>query len=221
MNNFLTNELLDLDQTISRNLFNSIKYPWQALPLIQDFVIKIGNLLPGENYEKIKDNVWVAKNSKISDNCRILGPAIVDENAEIRFGVFIRGAVIVGQNNVVGNSSELKNCILFNNVHTPHFNYIGDSILGYKTHLGAGVILSNVRSDRKEVVINYEDKKFNSGLKKFGSVLGDGVEVGCNAVLNPGTLVGRNSIIYPLSMVRKVVKKESIHKNNGEIVKII
>lgn len=213
---------LDLSQSISKDIFKNCEFPWEAIPLIKEFVINLGKSLPKENFEEIKENVWISKNNvKIYPSAHIDGPAIIDENAEIRHCAFIRGSVIIGKNCVVGNSTELKNVILFNNVQVPHFNYVGDSILGYKSHLGAGAITSNVKSDRSLVTIKHGSAKIETNLKKFGAILGDYVEVGCNAVLNPGTIIGRNSSIYPTTMVRGIIEENTIVKNTGEKVKKI
>lgn len=213
---------LDLSQSISKNIFKNCEFPWEAIPLIKEFVINLGKSLPKENFEEIKENVWVSKNNvKIYPSAHIDGPAIIDENAEIRHCAFIRGSVIIGKNCVVGNSTELKNVILFNNVQVPHFNYVGDSILGYKSHLGAGAITSNVKSDRSLVTIKRGSTKIETNLKKFGAILGDYVEVGCNAVLNPGTIIGRNSSVYPTTMIRGIIEENTIVKNTGEKVKKI
>lgn len=213
---------LDLSQSISKEIFKNCKFPWEAIPLIKEFVINLGKSLPKENFEEIKENVWVSKNNvKIYPSAHIDGPAIIDENAEIRHCAFIRGSVIIGKNCVVGNSTELKNVILFNNVQVPHFNYVGDSILGYKSHLGAGAITSNVKSDRSLVTIKHSGAKIETNLKKFGAILGDYVEVGCNAVLNPGTIIGRNSSVYPTTMIRGIIEENTIVKNTGEKVKKI
>ena len=213
---------LDLSQSISKDLFKDCKFPWEAIPLIKEFIISLGKSLPKESFEEIKENVWVSKNNvKIYPSAHIDGPAIIDENAEIRHCAFIRGSVIIGKNCVVGNSTELKNVILFNNVQVPHFNYVGDSILGYKSHLGAGAITSNVKSDRSLVTIKHGDIKIDTGLKKFGAIIGDYVEIGCNAVLNPGTIIGRNSSVYPTTMVRGIIEENTILKNTGEKIKKI
>ena len=213
---------LDLSQSISKDLFKDCKFPWEAIPLIKDFIINLGKSLPKGSFEEIKENVWVSKNNvEIYPSAHIDGPAIIDENAEIRHCAFIRGSVIIGKNCVVGNSTELKNVILFNNVQVPHFNYVGDSILGYKSHLGAGAITSNVKSDRSLVTIKYGDTKIDTGLKKFGAIIGDYVEIGCNTVLNPGTIIGRNSSVYPTTMVRGIIEENTILKNTGEKIKKI
>lgn len=210
--------LYDLDETIAKELFTDKTYPWEVLPLIHDFIIQLGQSLPKDKFDCIGENVWIAKSAKVYPSAYINGPAIIDEEAEIRHGAFIRGNAIVGKNAVVGNSTELKNVVLFNRVQVPHYNYVGDSILGFKAHMGAGSITSNVKSDKTLVVVN-EEEKIETGLKKFGAMLGDGVEVGCNSVLNPGTVIGRNSNIYPISSVRGFVPSNSIYKEKGNIVK--
>lgn len=210
--------LYDLDETIAKELFNGKTYPWEVLPLIHDFIIRLGQTLPEDKFDCIKENVWVAKSATVYPSAYINGPAIIDEEAEVRHGAFIRGNAIVGKKAVVGNSTELKNVVLFNRVQVPHYNYVGDSILGFKAHMGAGSITSNVKSDKTLVVVK-EEEKIETGLKKFGAMLGDGVEVGCNSVLNPGTVIGRNSNIYPISSVRGFIPSDSIYKEKGNIVK--
>ncbi len=212
------NDLYDLSQTIAKDIFKGSTYPWEVLPKIGDFIIELGNTLNKDEYNLVGDNVWIAKSAKIAPTAFIAGPTIIGKNAEIRHCAFIRGKAIVGENTVVGNSTELKNVILFNNVQVPHYNYVGDSILGYKSHLGAGSIISNVKSDKKLVVIKYLDEKIETNLKKVGAMIGDNVEVGCGSVLNPGTIIGKNSNIYPLSSVRGVVPENSIYKNQNEII---
>ncbi|MBD5519981.1 MAG: UDP-N-acetylglucosamine pyrophosphorylase [Lachnospiraceae bacterium] len=211
-------ELYTLDETIAKDIFESVTYPWEVLPKISEFIIKLGNTLPEEKYEKREGNVWIAKSAKVYPSAYIGGPAIIDEDAEIRHCAFIRGNAIVGKGAVVGNSTELKNVILFNKVQVPHYNYVGDSILGYKAHMGAGSITSNVKSDKTLVVVKAETEHYETGLKKFGAMLGDNVEVGCNSVLNPGTIIGKNTNIYPVSRVRGVIAPNSIYKNQDEIV---
>ncbi len=219
MSEKLTNAfLLNLNETIAAELFEGTTYPWEVLSKIGDGIHKIGeNLLP-EEYDKREDNVWISKSAKIAPTAFISGPAIIGKDAEIRHCAYIRGNAIVGEGAVVGNSTELKNVILFNKVQVPHYNYVGDSILGYKAHMGAGAITSNVKSDKTKVTVQSEEHKHETGLKKFGAILGDNVEVGCNSVLNPGTVVGRNANIYPLSMVRGFVPEASIYKKAGEVV---
>ena len=210
--------LYNLDETIAKDIFNGCEYPWEVLPKIKDFIIKLGESLDKNEYEKIGENVWIAKSAKIAPTAYINGPAIIGKEAEVRHCAFIRGNAIVGQKAVVGNSTELKNVILFNNVQVPHYNYVGDSILGYKSHMGAGSITSNVKSDKKLVIVKNGNEKIETGLKKFGSMVGDNVEVGCGSILNPGSVIGRNTNIYTLSSVRGVVKPNSIYKNQNEIV---
>lgn len=210
--------LYNLNETIAKELLESITYPWEALTKIEKFIIEIGNKLDLDKYEKKGENIWIAKSAKVASTAYINGPAIIGEDAEIRHCAFIRGKAIVGNGAVVGNSTELKNVILFNKVQVPHYNYVGDSILGYKAHMGAGSITSNVKSDKKLVIVKSKDEEIETGLKKFGAMLGDYVEVGCNSVLNPGTVIGRNTNIYPLSSVRGVIPQKSIYKNKNEIV---
>jgi len=209
-----TTDLFDLQHSLAGEYLKEFQYPWQALKGIKDMILSIGETL-GENYNEIKPTVWIHKTAKIAPTASISGPCIIDAETEVRHCAYIRGSALVGENCVVGNSTELKNVILFDNVQVPHFNYVGDSILGYKAHLGAGVVTSNVKSDKGLVVVNGIETR----LKKFGAMLGDCVEVGCNAVLNPGTVIGRNSTIYPVSCVRGIVPENSIWKNSGVIVK--
>lgn len=208
----------DLSKTLAKELLESKTYPWEVLPCISDFIVKTGETLSEEEYEKRGDNIWIAKSAKVAPTVYINGPAIIGKDAEIRHCAFIRGNALVGEGAVVGNSTELKNVILFDKVQVPHYNYVGDSILGYKSHMGAGSITSNVKSDKKLVVVKGKDQKIETGLKKFGAMLGDEVEVGCGSVLNPGTVVGSHSNIYPLSSVRGVVPANSIYKNKNEVV---
>lgn len=211
--------LYNLDETIAAPLFDGAVYPWELLPKIGAYIVELGNSLPEEKYEKRGENIWIAKSATVAPTAYINGPCIIDEEAEIRHCAFIRGNAIVGKGAVVGNSTELKNVILFNKVQVPHYNYVGDSILGFKAHMGAGSITSNVKSDKTLVVVKNGQEKIETGLKKFGAMLGDHVEVGCNSVLNPGTVIGRNSNVYPTSMVRGYVPEGSIYKKQGEIVK--
>lgn len=210
--------LYNLDETIAKDIFDGVTYPWEALPKIEEFIINFGKTLDKDEYEEKGENIWIAKSAKVAPTAYIAGPAIIGKNAEIRHCAFIRGKAIVGEGAVVGNSTELKNVILFNKVQVPHYNYVGDSILGYKSHMGAGSITSNVKSDKKLVVIKNKEEQIETGLKKFGAMLGDEVEVGCGSVLNPGTVIGKHTNIYPLSSVRGVVPKKSIYKNQNEIV---
>lgn len=209
--------LYTLEETIAKEVFTGLTYPWEALPKIKDFIISLGETLPEEKYERREGNIWIARSAKVFPSAYIGGPAIIDEEAEIRHCAFIRGSAIVGKGAVAGNSTELKNVILFNKVQVPHYNYVGDSILGFKAHMGAGSITSNVKSDKTLVVVKAGEETFETGLKKFGAMLGDNVEVGCNSVLNPGTVIGKNTNIYPTSMVRGVIPQGSIYKRQGEI----
>ena len=211
-------ENYSLDQTIAKDIFNGVTYPWEVLLKISSFILELGATLSEDEYEKRGENVWVAKSAKVAPTAFINGPAIIGKDAEVRHCAFIRGNAIVGEGAVVGNSTELKNVILFNKVQVPHYNYVGDSILGYKSHMGAGSITSNVKSDKKLVVVKAGEEKIETGMKKFGAMLGDEVEVGCGSVLNPGTVVGNHSNIYPLSSVRGFVPANSIYKKQGEVV---
>ncbi len=215
---YKTEDLLDLSKTIAAALFEGKTYPWEVLADIKDFIIELGNTLPEEEYEKRGENIWVARDATVFPSAYIGAPCIIDHGAEVRHGAFIRGSAIVGKNCVVGNSVELKNVVLFDNVQTPHYNYVGDSILGYKSHMGAGSITSNVKSDKTLVVVKNGDELIETGRKKFGAILGDFVEVGCNSVLNPGTVLGRNASVYPVSSVRGVVPENAIYKDKDNIV---
>lgn len=210
--------LYSLKETLATELLKKLEYPWEALPHIGDYIKELGEKLDPSVFEKKGDNIWVAKSAKVAPTACINGPAIIDEDAEVRHCAFIRGNAIVGKGAVVGNSTELKNVILFNKVQVPHYNYVGDSILGYKSHMGAGSITSNVKSNKTLVVVKGQNGSIETGLKKFGAMLGDEVEVGCNSVLNPGTVIGKQSNVYPLSSVRGVVPGGSIYKNKNEIV---
>ena len=218
LQNLKNKNLFNFDETIAADIFTDIDFPWDVLPKIKDFIIGLGKSLSEEDYDKKGDNIWIAKSADIAPTATINGPCIIGKDTEVRPGAFIRGNAIVGENCVVGNSTELKNVILFNNVQVPHYNYFGDSILGYKSHMGAGSITSNVKSDKSDVVIKYEGDKIATGLRKMGAILGNYVEVGCNSVLNPGTIIGSNTNIYPLSSVRGYIPKGSIYKNQGNIV---
>lgn len=211
-------ELLDLDKTIAAKLFEGKTYPWEALDGIKSFILELGETLSADEYDHPEEGVWIAKDAKIFPSAYIGAPCIIDHGAEVRHCAFIRGSAIVGKNAVVGNSTELKNVVLFDNVQVPHYNYVGDSILGYKAHMGAGSITSNVKSDKTLVTVHIPDTPIETGRKKFGAILGDNVEVGCNSVLNPGTVVGRCSNIYPVSCVRGVVPANSIYKAKDNIV---
>lgn len=215
---YTVKDLYNLDETIAAELFEGVVYPWEVLPQIGDYICKLGETLDPAEYEKRGENIWIAKSAKVAPTASINGPAIIGKGTEVRHCAFIRGNALVGEGCVVGNSTELKNVVLFNCVQVPHYNYVGDSILGYKSHMGAGSITSNVKSDKTLVTVNVNGEKVETGCKKFGAMLGDHVEVGCNSVLNPGTVIGRNSNIYPLSMVRGYVNANSIYKKQGEVV---
>jgi NDP-sugar pyrophosphorylase family protein len=210
--------LLDLSQTIASDLFRDLTYPWEALPKLKDFILRLGATLPEIEYEQRSENIWISRTAVVAPTASLAGPLIICAGAEIRHCAFIRGSAIIGQDAVVGNSTEVKNSLLFNKVQVPHYNYVGDSILGFKAHMGAGSITSNVKSDKTLVYVPFGGEHIETGLRKFGAVLGDFVEVGCNSVLNPGAVVGRNSSIYPLSSVRGVVPENSIYKARSEIV---
>lgn len=211
-------DLLDLNKTIAAPLFNGKLYPWEVLSEITDFIIALGNTLPENEYEKRNENVWVARDAEIFPSAYIGAPCIIDHGAQVRHCAFIRGSAIVGKNAVVGNSTELKNVVLFDGVQTPHYNYVGDSVLGYKAHMGAGSITSNVKSDKTLVVIKNGNELIETGRKKVGAILGDYVEIGCNSVLNPGTVLGRHSSVYPTSCVRGVIPENAIYKSKDNIV---
>ena len=217
MKDFTISNMLDLNETIAAELFEGKTYPWEVLPEIGDFIIKLGKTLDSSEYEEKGENVWIARSATVAPTASITGPAIIGRDAEVRHCAFIRGKAIVGEGAVVGNSTELKNVILFNKVQVPHYNYVGDSILGYKSHMGAGSITSNVKSDKKLVKVHTPEGDIETGIKKFGAMLGDEVEVGCGSVLNPGTVIGPHTNIYPLSSVRGVVPANSIYKKQGEV----
>ena len=213
-------KLFDLNRTAAKPLLENLTYPWEALPLIGDFILQLGAALSPDEYEQREENVWVAKSAKLYPNIYIAGPTIIGPDTEVRPGAFIRGNALIGAGCVVGNSTEIKNAILFDGAQAPHYNYIGDSILGYKAHTGAGAITSNLKQDHSSVTILAEGERIQTGMRKFGAILGDGAEVGCGSVLNPGTVVGRGARIYPLSMVRGFVPGFSIYKRAGEITAI-
>lgn len=218
MRELTVNELYDLNETIAKDIFDDVTYPWEVLPKIGDFIVELGKTLSKEEYDQVEENVWIAKSANVFPSAYIHGSAIIGKDAEVRHCAFIRGNAIVGEGAVVGNSTELKNVILFNKVQVPHYNYVGDSVLGYKAHMGAGSITSNVKSDKKLVVVKTPEGGIETGRKKFGAMLGDEVEVGCGTVLNPGSVVGRHTNIYPLSSVRGYVPAGSIYKRQGEVV---
>lgn len=217
MNNVKITDLYDLSHTRANEYLSQFTYPWEALKGISEFIISLGKTLPADEYDNPAENVWVHRTAVVFPSAYLGAPCIIGAKTEVRHGAFIRGSALVGENCVVGNSVELKNVILFDNVQTPHYNYVGDSILGYKSHMGAGSITSNVKSDKTNVVIKSGDEKLETGIKKIGAMLGDFVEVGCNSVLNPGTIVGRNTNIYPTSCVRGVIPSDSIYKTGGVI----
>jgi NDP-sugar pyrophosphorylase family protein len=214
-------DLYDLDHTLAKDYLLQFNYPWEALDGIKNMILELGPTLDPEEYEEVSEHVWVHKTASVFPSAYLGAPCIIGPRTEVRHCAFIRSSALVGADCVVGNSCELKNVILFDHVQTPHYNYVGDSILGYYAHMGAGSITSNVKSDKHPVVVHDSDENIDTGRKKFGAMLGDHVEVGCNSVLNPGTVIGRNSRVYPTSCVRRVVPADSIYKNNDEIVKQI
>lgn len=213
-----TKELLSLDKSLAGEFLSSFTYPWQALSSIKGLILEIGKGLPEDEYTSPAENVWIHKSATVAPTAYIGAPCIIGENTEVRHCAFIRGSALIGEGCVVGNSTEIKNAILFDNVQVPHYNYVGDSILGYKSHMGAGSVTSNVKSDKTLVVLRSEGERYETGLKKFGAILGDYVEVGCNSVLNPGTVIGKNTNIYPLSSVRGEIPADSIYKSAEKIV---
>lgn len=210
--------LYNIENTIAKDIFKNITYPWEILSKINKFIINLGKTLNTDEYEEVEDNIWIAKTAEIAKTAYINGPAIIDKEAEIRHCAFIRGNAIVGKGVVVGNSTELKNVILFDKVQVPHYNYVGDSILGYKSHMGAGSITSNVKSDKELIIIKNQEKTIETKIKKIGAMIGDEVEIGCGTVLNPGTIIGRNTNIYPLCSIRGVIPPNSIYKSKTEII---
>lgn len=215
-----TRELFDLSKTIAAPLLEKTEYPWEALPKIKAFIYELGSTLSPDVYDRVGECVWIAKSAKVAPTAYIDGPTIICENAEIRHCAYIRGSAIVGEGSIVGNSCEVKNSIIFDGVQTPHYNYVGDSILGHHSHMGAGSVTSNVKSDKTNVTVLADGEKVATGLRKFGAILGDGVEVGCNSVLCPGSVIGKNCTIYPLTRVRGYIKANSIHKGDKIVEKI-
>ena len=211
-------DLFDLTKTLAADWLAKVTYPWEILPDLANLICALGRTLPVDRFVPLRETVWIARSARIAESASIVGPCIIDENAEIRPSAFLRGAVLVGKEAVVGNSTELKNCILFDGVQVPHFNYVGDSILGHRAHLGAGAITSNVKSDKTPVTVRWSDQSFPTSRKKMGAMLGDGVEVGCNSVLNPGTIIGKNTTVYPLSSVRGVLPPDHIYKDAHHII---
>ncbi|MDD6175538.1 MAG: UDP-N-acetylglucosamine pyrophosphorylase [Firmicutes bacterium] len=218
MENLQIEALFDLSHTIAASLFSGCRYPWEVLPQIHDYILALGKTLPPEKFDSPAEHVWIAKSASVAPSASITGPCIIDENAEVRHCAFIRGSAIVGKNAVVGNSTELKNAVLFDCVQVPHYNYVGDSVLGYRAHMGAGSITSNVKSDKTPVEIGNFGSRIVTGMKKIGAMLGDGAEIGCSSVLNPGTVIGRHSTVYPTSCVRGVVEENCIYKGANAII---
>lgn len=218
---FRTDNYFDVTKTLAQYMFDGIEYPWEILPRIEAFILQLGPMLPADEYDQVKENVWIAKSATVAETASITGPCIIDSNAQIRHCAFIRGNAIIGKGAVVGNSCEIKNSILFDEVEAPHYNYVGDSILGYKSHLGAGAITSNIKNDKKNVVVKFPLGELETGLRKMGALVGDGVQVGCNTVLNPGTVIGKNTRIYPLNSVRGWIDENSIYKKEGAVSEII
>lgn len=210
--------ILNINKTISKELFKKTNYPWEALPYIRDYIITLGNNLDKDNYTEIEEHIWVGSNVEIDKLSTIIAPCIIDDNAIIRPGAYIRGNAIIGKNCVIGNSTEIKNSIIFDNCQLPHYNYVGDSILGYHVHLGAGTILSNLKNDGTNIGIKYKGKKVPTGMRKMGAVVGDNTEIGCNSVLYPGTIIGKNTNIYPLTRVRGIISSNSIVKDEFTVV---
>ena len=212
-------ELFDFSHTIAKELFEGIEYPFEILPKIKEFIVSVSKTLPKDEYTEITPGVFVANDAKISDKATILPPTIIGHGTEVRPGAFIRGSALIGDGAVIGNSTEIKNAIIFDGAQLPHYNYVGDSILGYKAHLGAGAVISNFKLDHSSVNVKMGDEKMNTGLRKFGALMADFAESGCNSVINPGTIIGRNTIIYPLTSVRGVVPESSIVRNDGTVIK--
>ena len=210
--------LFDLSRTVARDLFEGKRYPWEVLPEIREAILKLGPTLPEEEYEQVAPQVWVARDARVAPTAVLGGPLIVDHGAEIRHCAFIRGSAIVGRNAVVGNSTELKNCVLFDGVQVPHFNYVGDAVLGERAHMGAGAVTSNVKSDKSLVTVRTDDRVIATNLRKFGAMLGDYAEIGCNSVLCPGAVIGRGTTVYPTSCVRGFVPEHSVYKGADRIV---
>ncbi len=214
-------DLYDLSHTIAGDYLTQFEYPWEALAGIKDFILALGPTLPADEYDEVKEGVWVAKDATVFTSAYLGEAIIIDHGAQVRHGAFLRGPAIVGKGSVAGNSAELKNVIIFDNAEVPHYNYVGDSILGYHAHMGAGAITSNLKSDRSDVVVKSADERIETGLRKMGAMLGDWVEVGCNSVLNPGTVIGRHTRVYPLSRVRGFIPADHIYKDADNIVPLV
>lgn len=218
---FNAKNYFDYSRTLAAPLFDGIEYPWEVLPRLESFILALGPMLPADEFEQVSDNVWISRSAVVAPTASITGPCIVDSGAQIRHCAFIRGNVIVGKGTVVGNSCEVKNSLLFDEVEAPHFNYVGDSILGYKSHLGAGAITSNIKNDKKNVEVHFQLGSIETNMRKFGAIVGDGVQVGCNCVLNPGTVIGKETRIYPLNSIRGWIDEKSIYKHEGKVVEMI
>ncbi|MBQ1171341.1 MAG: UDP-N-acetylglucosamine pyrophosphorylase [Lachnospiraceae bacterium] len=218
---FSINKYFDLSKSLAAPLFDEVIYPWEVLPRLESFIKLLGPMLPADEFEQISEFVWISKTAKVAPTASITGPCIIDSNAEIRHCAFIRGNVIIGKGTVVGNSCEVKNSLLFDEVEAPHFNYVGDSILGYKSHLGAGAITSNIKNDKRNVEIHFPLGSLETDMRKLGAIVGDGVQVGCNCVLNPGTVIGKNTRIYPLNSIRGWIDENSVYKHEDKITQLI
>ncbi len=218
---FNAKNYFDYSRTLAAPLFDGIEYPWEVLPRLESFILALGPMLPADEFEQVSDNVWISRSAVVAPTASITGPCIIDSGAQIRHCAFIRGNVIVGKGTVVGNSCEVKNSLLFDEVEAPHFNYVGDSILGYKSHLGAGAITSNIKNDKKNVEVHFQLGSIETNMRKLGAIVGDGVQVGCNCVLNPGTVIGKGTRIYPLNSIRGWIDEKSIYKHEGKVVEMI
>lgn len=218
---FNAKNYFDYSKTLAAPLFDGIEYPWEVLPRLESFILALGPMLPADEFEQVSDNVWISRSAVVAPTASITGPCIIDSGAQIRHCAFIRGNVIVGKGTVVGNSCEVKNSLLFDEVEAPHFNYVGDSILGYKSHLGAGAITSNIKNDKKNVEVHFQLGSIETNMRKLGAIVGDGVQVGCNCVLNPGTVIGKGTRIYPLNSIRGWIDEKSIYKHEGKVVEMI
>lgn len=218
---FNAKNYFDYSRTLAAPLFDGIEYPWEVLPRLGSFILALGPMLPADEFEQVSDNVWISRSAVVAPTASITGPCIIDSGAQIRHCAFIRGNVIVGKGTVVGNSCEVKNSLLFDEVEAPHFNYVGDSILGYKSHLGAGAITSNIKNDKKNVEVHFQLGSIETNMRKLGAIVGDGVQVGCNCVLNPGTVIGKGTRIYPLNSIRGWIDEKSIYKHEGKVVEMI